>query len=281
MVDDAFAIVLGGGPAGCAAAIQLARAGRKVVVLERSRYEQQRIGELLSPGVKQHLHRLGAWPTVGSCVRSPGIASTWGTGVLYENDFIFNPYGEALHVDRREFDRSLADLAHGCGSAVYTGVRAISWCETAGGRWKVNALTEASALRFDTRFLIDATGRLRQLTRRLGVRMLGNDQLVGLVTEVDLPADWQADHRMWLEAEESGWWYSAVLPDRRMIVAHMTDNDLLRRGMRSVADLRLRLDRAPYTKSRLPLDGADPSAGDFGQKLPHGARRRNELGGGR
>ena len=139
MVDDAFAIVLGGGPAGCAAAIQLARAGRKVVVLERSRYEQQRIGELLSPGVKQHLHRLGAWPTVGSCVRSPGIASTWGTGVLYENDFIFNPYGEALHVDRREFDRSLADLAHGCGSAVYTGVRAISWCETAGGRWKVDA----------------------------------------------------------------------------------------------------------------------------------------------
>ena len=86
--------------------------------------------------------------------------------------------------------------------------------------------------------------------------MLGNDQLVGLVTEVDLPADWQADHRMWLEAEESGWWYSAVLPDRRMIVAHMTDNDLLRRGMRSVADLRLRLDRVPYTKLCLPLDGA-------------------------
>src|SRR6266511_1550652 len=53
--------VIGGGPAGSAAALKLARAGRAVALAERSRYEQARIGETLPPVAQPTLAGLGLW----------------------------------------------------------------------------------------------------------------------------------------------------------------------------------------------------------------------------
>ncbi|HEX4608734.1 MAG TPA: FAD-dependent oxidoreductase, partial [Urbifossiella sp.] len=52
-------LVLGGGPAGCAAAIELAWAGLAVAVLERSRYVGDRVGDTLAPEAGPWLARLG------------------------------------------------------------------------------------------------------------------------------------------------------------------------------------------------------------------------------
>ncbi|HEX7637975.1 MAG TPA: FAD-dependent oxidoreductase, partial [Burkholderiaceae bacterium] len=48
--DRVDVLVLGGGPAGCATALCLARQGHRVAVVERTRYEAPRVGETLSPG---------------------------------------------------------------------------------------------------------------------------------------------------------------------------------------------------------------------------------------
>ena len=58
-------IVVGGGPAGAATALRLARAGLAVTLLERSRYPRHKAcAEYMSPGVVMQLHRLGVGPAV-------------------------------------------------------------------------------------------------------------------------------------------------------------------------------------------------------------------------
>ena len=51
-----------------------------------------------------------------------------------------------------------------------------------------------------------------------------------------------------VEAVSDGWWYSLFLPDHRLVVAFMTDADLLdATGARRADGLRALLDRAPAT----------------------------------
>ena len=102
--------VVGGGPAGAATALALARAGYTVTVLERSRYDAFRIGETLPPAVKRPLMELGVWDQflATGTLESPGIVSAWGRPDPYDNDFIVNPDGPGWHVDRRGFDAMLA-----------------------------------------------------------------------------------------------------------------------------------------------------------------------------
>src|SRR5215510_16073874 len=86
-------IILGGGPAGAAAAITLARAGHSVVVIEKSQYEQARIGETLPPAARLSLAGLAVWEPflAAGHLPSPAVQSVWGEEELYEQHFIFNP----------------------------------------------------------------------------------------------------------------------------------------------------------------------------------------------
>ncbi len=121
-------IVLGGGPAGTATAIALARLGWSVTILERSHYESARIGETLPPDIKHPLIALGVWDRflADNPLESPGISSAWGQAELYDNGFIVNPHGPGWHVDRRCFDAMLARATEELGVEVMRGARGIS-----------------------------------------------------------------------------------------------------------------------------------------------------------
>ena len=99
-----------------AAALTLAGQGvEKVLVVESSAYEQPRIGESIPPDSRHLFAELGLLeaflaeghePCLGSC-------SSWGADELGYNDFLFNPYGNGWHLDRRRFDAFLADARAG------------------------------------------------------------------------------------------------------------------------------------------------------------------------
>src|SRR5438045_9482171 len=59
MVEDYDVAIIGGGPAGSTAATLLAKAGRRVIVLEREKFPRFHIGESLLPFSMQTFDRLG------------------------------------------------------------------------------------------------------------------------------------------------------------------------------------------------------------------------------
>ena len=247
-------VVAGGGPAGSATARCLAREGMSVLLIERSTYGSQRVGETFPPAMQWVLARLGLWESFCKlgAVPAPGMRCVWGSDEAYERDFIFDPYGCGWHVDRQGFDAFLAQATEAEGVCVLRGARIDRIERTerppGGAGWAVNIAAASGPLGVEAQFLVDATGRVAALGRHLGARRVAHDRLVGLYAFATGSA---ADGSTLIEATENGWWYSAALPASRSVFAFMTDADLCARGrFCSAAGWRSQLEVAVHTRER-------------------------------
>jgi flavin-dependent dehydrogenase len=225
LVTQSFDVVVaGGGPAGSVAALDLSRRGFRVALIEQSAYENPRVGETLPPEIRRPLMELGVWERFLSSERleSYGIRSAWETQAARHHDFLNNPYGCGWHVDRARFDAMLAAAAAGAGAELLLSAHVKS-CTMAGGQCRLDVAHDKNNVIFSGRMLVDATGRKALLASRLGAQANVADRLIGAVTFCKLsePAQWAL-----IEAVEEGWWYSAPLPEGRMVFAYMTDSDL-------------------------------------------------------
>ena len=208
----------------------------------------------MPPAARQPLVSLGVWEKFLADKHAPsfGIQSAWGQADLYENDFIFNPHGPGWHVDRARFDAMLARSAEEAGAKLYRRARLLACAQTADGNWQIEIGCETRRYNVRAHFVIDATGRASAFARRQGARRITDDQLVGIVGFfAPKSASFTPNSQTLVEAVEQGWWYSAVLPDSRIITAFMTDADLYARASkRSVEYWQQQLRKAPHTCSR-------------------------------
>ena len=222
-------VVIGGGPAGTAAAIELARSGRSVALFEQSHYDQLRIGETLPPLARIPLLSLGVWDRFLKDAHAPsyGTVSVWGQERPYENEFIFNPYGHGWHIDRRRFDAMLVRASEEAGARVSRSTRVTVAIPESRG-WSLEFLEKGERRSMAAKFLVDATGRASTFARRQGASRVSRDRLVSRVGFFSARGDQSGtDTRTLVEAAEDGWWYSAWLPGSVLVVAFMTDADLV------------------------------------------------------
>jgi len=238
-------IIVGGGPAGSAAARSLALQERTVALVERSNYEQVRVGETLPAAIRIPLTQLGLWNEFAAAGHVPSYAvrCAWESPTAQDNDSLWNPHGNGWHVDRARFDAMLAGAAGAAGAIVFRATRAISFFSEPAGDWRIQISGEAGRSTLRAGMLVDASGRRALVARRLGAATRVADRLVGVVAM--LPAGCTAPWTL-IEAVENGWWYSAPLPDSRMVVALMSDADLWAGESGWLAGLRA----APLTQQR-------------------------------
>lgn len=222
--------ILGAGPAGSARALSLARDGARVVVFERTRFEQPRWGETVGPEVRPLLERLGAWQAFLD--RNPlpcqTVYSAWGGEDLIEQPAIYHPLGGGWHVDRNAVDAMLATLAANAGATV---LRDCGYCRISrrDALWTVSPTEGEPA---SAPLLIDASGRgapatAGQIPARRWERF---DRLVAISATLRHSFPDTAEIGLCIEAAEDGWWYAAPLPGRRLVATYLTDADLLSAG---------------------------------------------------
>ncbi len=114
------ALVIGGGPAGAAAAIELARAGADVLLVERRSFPRPKVcGGCLGPRAIACLHQLGLEPALIDGAIRLNKVRVHVAGAQAEL-----PLPQGLAVDRAEFDQRLLALVRVQGADVWSAARA-------------------------------------------------------------------------------------------------------------------------------------------------------------
>jgi flavin-dependent dehydrogenase len=116
--DNRFDVaIIGAGPAGSAAALELARAGRRVVLIEKRAFPREKVcGGCLSG---RAVARLGA--LVGSGRTWPGVTAQQITFIIGSYRLTYDPRGATRLVLRPELDQWLAGMAADAGAEVRYG----------------------------------------------------------------------------------------------------------------------------------------------------------------
>src|SRR5437660_10449845 len=125
VTTDFDALIIGGGPAGSAAAAVLAEHGHNVLLLEREKFPRYHIGESLLPFTFQPLQRLGLIDKMrqSAFVKKYSVQFVSPNGKASQPFYFFNRYerdtvAQTWQVLRSEFDLMLMEHAREKGATV-------------------------------------------------------------------------------------------------------------------------------------------------------------------
>lgn len=214
-------VILGAGPAGCAAAISALQSGLTVAILETQTSPRVSPGETLHPGVEPIFHRLGVWQALLDC----GFHRHHGIWRESENgQRIFDPYGRdkggpwrGFQVDRAQLDQIFrARVTDLCGK-----IETIPRLDSLLKHDAAVAGVSTDHRVFQAPFVLDASGRHSWLAAKLDLsaERFNRTQRVRFGWTADTMSE--LDGQPLFRQRRDGWDWRAPLGDGRCAWAEL------------------------------------------------------------
>ena len=221
-MSEVHIVIIGAGPAGCAAARLLASWGLGVVVLSRRASSDRALGESLPPSALGLIERIGfsGLSTIGA-LRATGNTVRWGNDAERVERFASGLHG--YQVDRAVFDAFLAREATGAGADVRLGANVIRVTRGQHATVTYEQDGETTTLRAD--WILDCSGRTGVIARdgwRVAEDAARTMAIVG-VWERDDPWPTPDPTHTIVESTADGWAWSVPVSERRRYVTLMLD----------------------------------------------------------
>jgi len=244
------AIIVGGGPGGSSAGTLLARAGKRVLVLEKEQFPRFHIGESLLPYNRRLFEEMGVLPSLEAAglIKKFGAQFHLGNAssslkMVFRNG-CFTREGQAFQVERSAFDHLLLNHTRASGAEVREGCTVTKfWNEP--GQVAVEARSkEGPNETLRASFLIDASGRGNFTGNQEGLRVvhphLKKLAVFGHFEGVRLDEGAPGGDTVIVRLEDKWFWIIPVSP-QKVSVGCVLDQEQFARAKQAPAELFTRL----------------------------------------
>ncbi len=225
-------IIIGGGPTGSSLATFLVREGLDVLILEKTKFPREHVGESMLPYCYHLFEELGVLEKMkAQFTRKPGVtfsnpdgsqASHWCFDKVMEG-----PASLSFHARRAEFDQMMLDHARSEGVRVQEETQVVDVdLHAPDGGVEVRALFQSQKeLTFSGRFVVDASGQDCFLTKKIG----NQQRFENLNIRLALSAHWHGSNLtpslangnitvVHCGGEKLGWIWMIPLKDDRLSI---------------------------------------------------------------
>ncbi|MFL6468844.1 MAG: NAD(P)/FAD-dependent oxidoreductase [Pyrinomonadaceae bacterium] len=165
------AVIVGAGPAGASLGIRLAKAGKRVLLVEKAHFPRHKLcGEFVSPECIEHFEELGIVPKLRETLLPELVETRFyarnGRSLTISNSWLSSSKQSAIGISRSRLDQILLETARDCGVSVFEGYGFLS---SSNYNERLSGLTIKSesggSFQISAKLAIDASGRNQVLAR--------------------------------------------------------------------------------------------------------------------
>lgn len=256
---DYDVIIIGGGPAGATAGMQLARAGKRVLIIEKEQFPRFHVGETMIPAVLQMVTDLGLRERFEKLTHIDKYGAEFGFGHTEDADTLRFGFINAMtegpletfNIERKLFDGLLLDAAREAGAEVREKCRVASIDQLA----HHDVAVTVNGQQVTANWLLDASGQAAVVGRHLGqkkvIASLRNTAFFGHFTGVKRLAKDQEGYPTIVMCDEGWFWIIAINPTITSCGVVLNQETVRKAGVPKGQMLRWAVERCPLVARRL------------------------------